>query len=1193
MASANPGNLTKTVLFSGGMQDDVSTYHQAEPGCNYIQNGRFRKKDEIEKRLPYRKLSKTGLPVGYVTDGNPLALAELDDTLVTIKKDGTIYTYDASDGTDTWNSKSTNIIPYKAEVAYQTAPESGAHVFQSIEGPDYKAQAWEIRKPGSIRGNLTVQTDVICEVRRLNGDLTERYLGPGARHPVLRNSEMDGTGNSYLIYQADTGQMRRRSISSSGVGSLISSGQNAILDHPLPDQLESFYDPDTGAIGAFLREDGRAGFCDDGDKDGFFNWNVSGSGGAYYWHDGTNCSPRYATPSIVTGTIKTIASNSDYYTFWPLAVHMRYNDAAARYEAGTLTARVTNPTGIGDVLFHQYYWNTVSSSWTTIEFGVTLVLAGYGGNQRPINGDIYWDESNDTWRFACTSIGFEPDWINADNVPAGSDRPIVLAGHIDTSANNFSIGAQLRDHRLVSRVTPSTVTPVSGEVSGTCFAVEQWAPFAQPRSNIPQDEFASCPVIIRPHTTVVIELPYNTQDYQVIATLGAGQNKGCNGSAAELTNQLQSAYTRGNDVYITTRNVLQPEDISIHLGNSNATRKRYNVLFPGEASGKVVKLTKATTLTTRRFGDATLFGLAVPSQYDGVAFGEQSVFDQPEIATIQTSATGYEDIAYEKLTEGDVDNWYRFTVVVGFADHLGNLHRSAPSTPMWVNGIDLASVADTDNQVELGVTMPLSAYGTQRRYFVEAYAAIGEAAGQLAGVKSFDVDSGDENTEDVFSNLVYNNNGQQDPIRWSETLYTEGNVLPSDPWPAFDDFVITSNRLFAISSEVPGTVYYSKLLEENIAPEFSAALVISLGRNRKLTGIGAIDDKVIIFTEREIFAVYDTGPDNTGANGDFVIDRLQTTVGCSDSQSVVEIPDGLFFFSTVSNEFHLLSRDLQVHDIGKPVEDTASAITEIYSALVFPGEHEVRWYVESDYQEEYNKRDYLDDPFYANPPNPAIHRDVEPLPAYPALAYKYHYKKWMVHSNSGARHSVLFQNQATYISATWNVYQSDAALDAWPLESSNKLVVRTPWIRVNQLQSFGRIERLTFLGKYLSCWRDEGGLGTQAGDINIRLRYDYEDNDDNNEYDDYRIRANDGSLGGKKTGYTVNRPNGRMQFDITPGRQKCQAIQVEMYESGTNAIAPHEGDYSIGRGYVIAGMDIEYTPMKGTGANTTHRGSSK
>jgi hypothetical protein len=1192
MAEKQAGTLTKSILLSGGMQDDVSTFHQADPACAYIENGRFRKKDEIEKRLPHVQLEDTGLPFGYVSDGNPLMLAEQGDTLVTMDKDGTLYTLDASDAAATWSSKTTNITPYNAEVAYQSAPEPNAACFDAITTDDFKVMAWEVREHGTIKYTLGApQTSVIVEVRKNNGDLIQRWKSEGSRHPRLVNTAQDGSGSTYVCYQYHTGDIYYRYIDVTGLSSNTNTGITAVLDNPIIAKLEAAFDPDDAAVGTFLREDGRIGLCNDGGLDGMWDFGMQSLLGAYTWTDGTNLRMQFSLGPLPWGAVATIATAGASGAVVPYAVSTYYS--GSEYRAGVLLGIHNATDAHGDLWFAEYRWDTGTA--TPIQTDMfALGAAGYASYARPVNAAIHRDEDNDTWRYACTLLGGSPDWINDNAVPLKEDRPIVLAGHISTAANTFSVSTQLRDHRLASRTTPSTLTPAAGETAGTVFAVEQWCPFSQPRSNVGQDEMASCPVTIRPHTTIVLEAPYNTAEYQVLATLGAGQNKCMNGSSEEQSIQLNGALTRGNDIYIVTRNVLQPEDISVHLGNSNASRQRYNVLFGGEASGKVEKLTPSTTLTTRKFGEATLFGLAVPSQYDGVTFGEQSVFDQPEITYLYSDSLGYEDIAYEKLTAYDTDKYYVFTVVTGFADHLGQLHRSAPSTPLWVAGYDPASLTDTDNHITLGVTTPVSAYGSAREYFAEVYMAIGEAAPQLAATKSISVSDGQGADSEIrFTNLVYNNNGQQEPIRWSEVLYTEGSVLPSDPWPAFDDFVITSNRLFAISAEIPGTVYYSKLLEENIAPEFSAGLVISLGRNRQLTGIGAIDDKILVFSEREIFAIYDTGPDNTGANGDFVVDRLQTTVGCTDPQSIVEIPDGLFFYSGTSKEFHLLSRDLQVHDIGKAVEDTAGAITNVKAAVVVPDEHEVRWYVDSSDQYEYGEW-YYRDPYYSDPPSPAIPRWTNPLPAAPALVYNYYYKKWCVHSHSRASHAVLFQNFPCFIESDWDVFQASNLVEDWEKNTANKLTVRTPWIRVNQLQSYGRIERASILGKYLSSWRDFGnGNGTQAGDVNVRVRYDYEDFDEENyQYTDYLFRANAGELSGD-LGNGARVPVGRMQFSIVPERQKCQAIQFEFSERASNAVGLHEPDYATGRGWVISGIDLEYSPKQGTGSKTMNTRTTK
>jgi hypothetical protein len=1164
MAKSN--QLAKTVLISGGMQDDVSTYQQSDPSCAYIENGRFRKKDEIEKRLPDTQLTDTGLP----TSGSPLLLAEQNDTLITMDNEGKLYTLDTSDPLNTdWFEKQTNIIPSQAEVSFQSAPEPGAVNFQALEVGDdssvdnYRMMAWEVRKPGAAAGFVAPLTEVVCELRRKDGSLLDRQRFPGGRHPRV---VAQGSGDvPTLFYQKDSGLIVSHLVVSDALGPEVSTTIIAELEHP---EVAGYV---ANVLGIVDRDDMRIGWCEDGGLGGI--WDVASDGlvSAIVWKIGTLTRLQRLILSVPTGSPVTIATDAGTTVHTPLCIDVE----EATEEAGMLVSSTDTATGAGDVSYIEY---DISTATPTVTENFALGVSSYVGDlPRVVNGSLKSEAATGRWYYAVTVCGGDPDWLGSTSAPVQSSSPEVLAGRIRTDINAFDVNCKLMDHRLASQVTMSTLSPGFGTGADLVFAVEQWAPFAQPRSNNTDDEFMSCPVVIKPSTTIVIQLPPDSTEYKVIATLGAGQNKSFNGSAADQGTQLQSAYTIGDTPYIVTRTVLQPEDISVHGGAASATRKRVHVLFPGEAQGKAVALQTATTVRTRKYGNATLFSLAVPCQYDGVAFGEQSVFDQPEITTVDCTEPGssYLDIAYEKTTNPpEPEKWDRYSVVVGFADHLGQLHRSAPSTPLYVSGHSPENTSAQQIQVTLGFTMPLSAYRGDRDYFVEVYQAEDEAAQHLAATKPISVINGatDDNTITFVKN-VHTNSGENEPIRYSEVLYTEGDVLPSDPWPSVDDFVITSNRLFAISSEVPGTVYYSKLLEENIAPEFSAPLVISLGRNRDLTGIGAIDDKIVVFTDREIFAIYDTGPDNTGANGDFVIDRLQSTVGCSDAESIVEVPDGLFFYSGISQEFHLLSRDLQVHDIGKPIEDTAGSLTDIKAAVVVPSENEIRWFVTSDSQSEFG------DPRATDPIGPPRARLTNPLPLGPVLVYNYYYKKWSVNSNQDGLHAVLFQNQPTYIESDWDVFQ--ASLTAWAEDTTNLLKIRLPWVRVNQLQSYGRIDELTFLGKYLSSWRDDSGSGREAGDVQLTLNYDYEE-DSSSPSDVIRYRANKGDLG-----------TNRMQFSATPGRQKCQAIQVELEEVATTAVEVTEPTYATGRGWVISGMDIIYSPKQGTGSKNSPQRSSK
>jgi hypothetical protein len=1195
------GQLTKTVVLSGGMQDDVSEFQQADPSAAYIENGRFRKKDEIEKRLPDTALTTTNLPA----EGSPLMLASpKGKSLLTIDSGGTLYSFDP-DTDDTWQTRETTILPFSSEVDFRSAPEPGMGTIAAGEATNdsvekFKLMAWENRDQ--------YEEHLVVECRRPNGDLWFRERVPAGQEPKIRQSDFYNRPTLfYTTLTTDDLFWSRKSGNGLASGTVMSGLYTGT--HPFITAMVAEGSIPNGA------EDLLPG-CD---SDNHRFWDIDFGaptdltpiGGAVVFLDDSTAYGRVKIAKMNTyssmGTEYFLHTNSSTDVEVPLAIS--YNPE--NNDSGVLCAQYSPASKFGKLVFYRFDHDT-NSIVDTISYRSPTINNEWW-TKASIRYDSSAEFSQEGWRFAATVCGGDPDLMNAAFL---AESTATVSGRVDDFNNTFDIEHNWFNHTLASELTFDIheYNPTGGDSRRrTVFALEQWNPHAVPNvtgnnNNSPNytNEFFSVPVLIRPHSTIVVSTQAG-DDYKIIATIGAGQNK-CDDADRNIVNcHLNGAYNILDDdaPRIVTRNVLQPMDISWKWSNP-ANGDRCEVLYNGEAAAKVTKLTPATTLKSRVYGETTLFASAVPTQYDGVAYGEQSVFDQPEITFVGQRAASdadgtldYQGWGYEQGTTGDVDDYHVFTVVVSFADHQGHLHRSAPSTPLWVYGMQ-----ENENFIDghVGFTPPLTAYGAQRDYFVEVYVAQGEGAPHLAASKSFNAVNVSEPYID-FKMHHFANNNYKYPVRWSEVLYTEGDVLPSDPWPSFNDFVLTSNRMFAISSEVPGTVYYSKLLEENIAPEFSAALVLSLGRNRTLTAIGKIDDKVIVFTDdNEIFAIYDTGPDNTGANGDFVIDQLQTTIGCDDTDSLVEIPEGLLFYSSVSNEFHLLSRDLQVHDIGKAIEDTANSLTNIKTAIVVPDEHEVRWYVDADIQREWGEAPAT--PVNGIPARPPRPRYQNVLPASgPVLVYNYHYKKWCVFSGQDAQHTVLYQGQPTYITSDWDVFQADE--DAWA-EEQHQLTIRTPWIRVNQLQSFGRIDECVFLVKYLSDWYDNGN-GFEAGDIKVRVRYDYEARsanfDNNTEYTDYLFRANNGDLGGKRTeeqdiaeggAVPIEIWYGRCQFSVHPDRPKCQAIQFEITDELTTPISINEPtNYAIGRGFSIAGVDLLYSVKTGTGMKTSPQGPSK
>ena len=1174
---ARSGQLTKTVLISGGMSDDIPEYLKENPTCAYIENGRFRKKDEIEKRLPVTALDDTNLPVS----GNPIILTtDGGDTLATLDDDGVLYQYDPTDDLADWQVQQTDILPYDATVDFDTSAEPGMGIIAAGESTYvttglYKMVAWEVRQPNADATTTTPVSDVIIELQSASGKLITRERIEDAYSPKI---VQNGTGNTPMcFYTTSDGSIYAAYETGTFSITTVDTGIDTSAEHPEVAGYLANY-----ATGGILRDVLHPGWMKSSGGAGVYAIDYSGSDGVLAYYDTATNQVRAIKMfgAATTGLPATLLADASQRVGCPLAVALDPFD-----EIAIVICSYTNTDdGEGDLRFIKVDYSGANA---TLAGSDTYDPNSLGTLRRFVNASVVHDGSR--FRWAATYVGGDPNYMSGSTFPGSRDLPTVAVG-LCTDTPTATVDQAFRDHRITSEVVLASYSPVSDLL----VTMEQWAPYACPRSRGlgRKDEFASVPALIKPVTTLVVSCTANgtNDEYKIVAALGSGQTKGHNASCSMQNTHLNGSYlhTGDNRPRIVTRTILQPEDISVFMGADDSAdpEDRYSLLFSGEATARIYKLTVATSWQSREYGKGTICASAFPCYYDGKAFGELSVLDQPEISWLRssTSATDYISWAYEQgLAKTDPEDWYVFQVVLGFADALGNLHRSAPSTPVWVAGIQPSDwVSDADTNLDLGFTMPLSAFRDNRDYFVEVYVAEGEAAPHLAATRNVSVlnaSSGD-NAVTFKLNVHVNKTAGDDadkPVRWSEVLYTEGDVLPADPWPYLSDFVITSNRLFGIGAEIPGTIYYSKLFEEKIAPEFSAPLVISLGRDRAITGIGTIDDKVVVFTKNEIFAIYDTGPDNTGAGGDFIVDRIQTTIGCTDGKSVVEVPEGLFFYSSVSGEFHFISRDLQIHDLGAPVEDISAQIDSITGALVIPAEDEVHWYISGTAASEYGAAVDTGAGIPVSPPRPRL---TNPLPNGCVLVYNYAYKKWCVHSGkANVRHAVLYQNKETYINSSFNAFQTDET--AWGEDTTNLLKIRLPWFRINQLQSLGRIEELAFLGKYYSAWKDNGN-GHEAGDVQVVLTYDYEEY--NAASDTYRFRANKGDLGTS---------GGRMQFSAKPGRPRCQAIQVELNEVATTKVEPSEPTYTSGRGWCISGMDVLYSPLPGQGTMTTATRTSK
>ena len=151
---------------------------------------------------------------------------------------------------------------------------------------------------------------------------------------------------------------------------------------------------------------------------------------------------------------------------------------------------------------------------------------------------------------------------------------------------------------------------------------------------------------------------------------------------------------------------------------------------------------------------------------------------------------------------------------------------------------------------------------------------------------------------------------------------TDGGEVENINMPATSAITSFKNRAVGIAPESPYSWFYSKQVLPNTPTEFSSELFLENVDQKigKITAIGTLDDKLILFGPTRKYYVVGSGPTPSGVNNDFSEAQIITgSAGCSNQRSVIELPIGLLYQNSVKG-IYLLDRSLQDRYIGADVE---------------------------------------------------------------------------------------------------------------------------------------------------------------------------------------------------------------------------------------------------------------------------------
>ena len=1199
--------VTKTIPLSGGLQDEAPEFLLEPPGMAYIENARFRKQDLAEKTEPITYQNS----VGTSHELDPFVLHRDGDTLVTVGNDVAVY-----DGTS-WITTPLPTAPRGIEKLFGTTGEAGGSkytwapfgIYQNFSGTPELFDSW--LEDGycvafEVRNQEAAGTECGIHVQRFTSDgvfLDETVIdvpqGSGFHSPILQpTANIFGTKKVALMFLDSSGYLYYDSIPSSG--SYTGTDGYVIESNVGGERHQATYMGPWGGALPINYESRRVGWAQNATWHSSVKFkmnSVKQDYGVVAWKSTAAFPTIWVQATDLVGAQIGTAAVVAIDTASGNARHTLLDVDSDDTYLYVLYAEhdTTNTNGSAKVYLKKFTKDAVlldtKSLWTPRAGTVLQGSCKVVKLQHPLTGtpDAAYGDVVCAWTFLSGDIDYRfPNTL--DDVFNDGVNWVV----VPSDFGSITVDGTLNNHRLASNIEVNK--------DGLPIVVVQQFQNATPYivntagiggvNGSPTRGFAHTYVDIKPVTSVLVQLGDN--DHTVLGVFDPGQSKCTDASHAEQStsygnlyyiDSVQNGATYWKDsASYGNRVALTGEDFACYLPDlptqfQATTSEGMQSTLVGESRFAVYRVSNDIPIRSTAIGKNFILNSALPLWYANGVLSELSIIDQPEIVAAEPEA--YESLRSVSYSASIEPKTYKaLQPVVGYFDQGGVAHRSAPGFPLYLGSLGADNDWNTNqsNYVKVTVSKPLSYLGGRGLYFAEVYAADPGGEPQLACVIRFDPNQNEPidpegwlRGELQIAVKPSTIDWDHDIIRQSETLYTTGNVLPSDPWPNIDLITTTSRRMFASSLGNDGVLYYSKLFEEGLAPEFSAPLVISLGTSHKITALGTVDDKVIIFERDRMHILYGRGPDNTGANGDFFVERIQSAFGCEDQDSLVTIPDGLIFYSSVTQEFHMVNRDLVISDIGKPVIDLSEGI-DIIDTLHYPAEHEVRFYVSGG-----GSSDWGVDPDtgVGIPPRPPRPRYGRSLPPSPVLVYNYHYQKWTVLSDQNYTASTIYNNKPAHLNPAWALYEMTGD---WT--DSKYMVWETPWIKVNQLQDYGRFWDATILGKYLSDWKDNGN-GFEAGDLKITVKYDYEGL--NGDVDEYLFRAN----------VDFDPTDGeRLQFKVKPGRQKCQAIKFIIEEQLTTKIDDAEPDYTLGRGFELDAIDLVYG-AKGGSSRSFGRGRQK
>jgi hypothetical protein len=276
-------------------------------------------------------------------------------------------------------------------------------------------------------------------------------------------------------------------------------------------------------------------------------------------------------------------------------------------------------------------------------------------------------------------------------------------------------------------------------------------------------------------------------------------------------------------------------------------------------------------------------------------------------------------------------------------------------------------------------------------------------------------------------------------------LYTTGGETPPSPIPPVKYLTSWNGRIWAGGSSRDEAVYFTKLNQTNLMPEFSELFSIAVqDKPGRTTGLIGFTDKMFLAKRGRLFYAYGAGPDRTGEGGTFSpFEEIPGVSGAVNGKSMVINGKGINYKS-----------DKGVYTMGPGLET-------IYSGAAYEDEVD---------------EDIL---VAITPTDTDTLRFVTPTGI---LTYNEFFNAWSKDSSASLvpTDATLYNNKFHVLTDTELLREN---LNKWTDgNTSYDMLVETGWISFSGLAGFQRFYKLFMVMDNLTPY-----------DVKVSLAYDYGD----------------------------------------------------------------------------------------------------